>query len=112
MVQLQKCSRHSLISTRLPTGKLICSVIQANMYLTFLPPHLLWLVNLLLSANGFISLNGTARSIEVFDMQGRLVSHSVNTARVEINGISRGMYIVRVTDMNGNVISKKILLGK
>ena len=64
------------------------------------------------SANGFISLNGTARSIEVFDMQGRLVSHSVNTARVEINGISRGMYIVRVTDMNGNVISKKILLGK
>ena len=45
-------------------------------------------------------------SIEVFDMQGRLVSHSVNTARVEINGISRGMYIVRVTDMNGNVISK------
>ena len=63
-------------------------------------------------ATGTLTLNGLAKSIEIFDMQGRLVSRSANAARVQVNGMSRGMYIIRVTDMNGNVLSKKILLGK
>ena len=59
-----------------------------------------------------LTLNGKAKSIEIFDMQGRLVSRSFGTDRVLVSGMSRGMYIIRVTDMSGNVFSKKTFLGK
>jgi len=63
-------------------------------------------------ATGTLTLGATAKSIEIFDMQGRLVSRSANATQIQVNGLSRGMYIVRVTDVNGNVFSKKTLLGK
>ena len=63
-------------------------------------------------ATGTLTLNGKAKSIEIFDMQGRLVSRSFGTDRVLVSGMSRGMYIIRVTDMSGNVFSKKTFLGK
>lgn len=63
-------------------------------------------------ATGTLTLNGLAKSIEIFDMQGRLVSRSFGTDRVLVSGMSRGMYIIRVTDMSGNVFSKKTFLGK
>ncbi len=53
--------------------------------------------------------NSTTKSISIYDLSGKLVlSSDVSQNKVQTSGIPKGIYIVKVTDANGKISTKKI----
>lgn len=53
--------------------------------------------------------NSTAKSISIYDLSGKLVLNSdVSQNKVQTSGIPKGIYIVKVTDVNDKIFTKKI----
>ncbi len=66
------------------------------------------------SANFTINAENNISNVDVYDMTGRTVLqlNNVNATIQQINtaDMSTGLYFVKVTDINGNAVSKKLML--
>lgn len=61
------------------------------------------------AANGHISVSGNAESMYIYDMAGRKIYDAKGDAEVNVN---KGLYMVKVTDAKGNVVTKKVSVEK
>ena len=67
-------------------------------------------LNVKVAADGTVVLNGEAASLEVYTIEGRQVVNVANPAAVTATGLENGVYIVKVTDAEGNVAVSKVSL--
>lgn len=56
-----------------------------------------------------ISSTNSITKIEVYDMQGRNVATNNNTSNVNVEGLVKGVYIVKVMQENGSVVAKQFI---
>ena len=49
------------------------------------------------------------KDIVIFDLVGRIVKHETNVGQVDADGLPQGMYIIRATLNNHEIITQKIL---
>jgi len=58
------------------------------------------------------------RRIQIIDLTGKIIREihakaiSTNNSKVNLNGISNGLYLVSIKDENGNIATKKIIISK
>lgn len=52
---------------------------------------------------------GEIAQLKVFSISGEMVSHSVMSQIVEISRLNKGVYIVQIEDINGNIASQKFI---
>lgn len=58
-------------------------------------------------AGGIISLSGSVKALNVYDMQGRCVFSVENPANYVSTGLPKGLYVVKVSATDGREVSKK-----
>ncbi len=56
-----------------------------------------------------ISSTNSITKIEVYDMQGRNVASNYNASNVNVEGLVKGVYIVKVMQENGSVVAKQFI---
>jgi len=56
-----------------------------------------------------ISSTNSITRIEVYDMQGRNVASNNNASNVNVEGLVKGVYIVKVMQENGSVVAKQFI---
>ncbi len=56
-----------------------------------------------------ISSTNSITKIEVYDMQGRNVASNNNASNVNVEGLVKGVYIVKVMQENGSVVAKQFI---
>ena len=56
-----------------------------------------------------ISSTNSITRIEVYDMQGRNVASNYNASNVNVEGLVKGVYIVKVMQENGSVVAKQFI---
>ena len=56
-----------------------------------------------------ISSTNSITRIEVYDMQGRNVASKNNASNVNVEGLVKGVYIVKVMQENGSVVAKQFI---
>ena len=62
-------------------------------------------------ANGTLHIEGiNAATISIYSISGHLVATAKNTQEVQIDGLSKGLFIIHATDTNGNQYVSKIML--
>jgi hypothetical protein len=60
----------------------------------------------------FISgLQETPSTLQIFDMQGRLMTNAFNSAQVNVSNLPYGVYLLQISLQNGNSITKKIIVN-
>lgn len=60
------------------------------------------------TGNGNLAINGDAASVEVYDMGGRTVYTAAAPGATVATGLGAGVYMVKVTDANGNTTTVKV----
>jgi hypothetical protein len=48
--------------------------------------------------------------IDLFDLSGKVISTSNNSV-INTNGLSEGVYLIKVLSRNGNLITKKLVIN-
>ena len=61
--------------------------------------------------SGLVRIEGTtATEVRVYSTIGQLVKTAQNTNEVNLRGLPQGMYLLRITDENGNTATRKIVV--
>ena len=60
-------------------------------------------------ANGKLTIDRNADSIEVYNISGMLVTSALNTNQLDINMLGQGSYIIKVKHGNEEMIKKMII---
>ena len=50
------------------------------------------------------------KSIEIFNIQGQKVLES-NQKQINVSNLSNGMYMVKIQDLENNLITKKVIIN-
>ncbi len=59
-------------------------------------------------ATDMIKITGEISEVAIYSLQGQLVLTSFNRNSVDVSALSRGMYLVRLTDKAGNKVASKL----
>ena len=61
--------------------------------------------------SGFVRIEGaTATEVRVYNALGQLVKTAQNTNEVNLRGLPQGVYLLRITDEDGAVATKKLVV--
>ena len=60
-------------------------------------------------ANGKLTIDRNADSIEMYNISGMLVTSALNTNQLDINMLGQGSYIIKVKHGNEEMIKKMII---
>lgn len=61
------------------------------------------------SLGDVISVNEKVKTLEIFDLNGRKLK-SATTSKVSSNGLSKGIYMMKVTNEKGEVVTNKLII--
>ena len=59
--------------------------------------------------NNTLYINGEVQDVTIFNAVGQMVLFVENTNEIDVENLSEGLYFVKISDMKGNSIVKKIV---